>query len=237
MFGKGFRIDRVTIVGIVALSLASSGLWAAGPEREIAGIALGKPAALVLKKYGNPTRVIVGTVQRESGAQEAQVTMGPEMGPTRSMTMPGGLELPDIFRTGTLPGVAPGSLPSGPTVPGGYAPGTPATAGKTAEQQVTWRYEFASGISNGIALDFNISAGGTVMQITVSGRTPWPLSKTARGIKLGASYKEVLFKYGYPESHESIGSFLRTSYLEKYRVLFTFLGKGLVGITVALPSE
>ena len=147
--------------------------------------------------------------------------------------MPGGLELPDIFRTGTLPGVAPGSLPSGPMAPGGYAPGAPATAEKTAEQQVTWRYEFTSGV----ALDFNISAGGSVMQITVSGRTPWPLSKTARGIKLGASYKEVLFKYGYPESHESLGSFLRTSYLEKYRVLFTFLGKGLVGITVALPSD
>ena len=233
MFGKGFRIDRVTIVGIVGLSLAASGLWAAGPEREIAGIALGKPAAMVLKKYGNPTRVIVGSVQLQAATQEPQMPTGPEMGPTRGMTMPGGLELPDIFRPGTFPGVAPGTLPSGPTVPSGYAPGTPGTTEKAAEQQVTWRYEFASGI----ALDFNISAGGTVMQITVSGRTAWPLSKTARGIKLGASYKDVLLKYGYPESHESIGSFLRASYLDKYRVLFTFLGKDLVGITVALPSD
>ena len=236
MFRKGSNRVCFAIISVIWLSTMPSALWAAGPEREIAGITLGRPAVAVLKKYGNPTRVIVGAVSRGAGALEAQITAAPELGPSRGVSMPGTLGglsgLPDIFRSGAMPGV-PMSLPSGPTTPG-YAPGTPATGEEGAtEQQVTWRYEFPSGIT----LDFVISAGGSVAQITVAGRTPWPLSKTARGIKLGASYKDVLFKYGFPESHETLGSFLRTSYLNKYRALFTFLGKDLVGITIALPSE
>ena len=227
-FGRALTL---LAVGALVLLISGTELMAAGPERDLAGITLGRPAILVLKKYGNPSQVIVGSVTLQAGGQAAQVTTEGES--SRSVTMPGQVSgLPDIFRTGALPGVPGGGLPMGPLT--GYGPGTPATGQATAtEQQITWRYAFPSGIT----LDFLISAGGTVTQITAAGRTPWPLSKTARGIKLGNSYKEVLFKYGYPETHESLGVFLRAGYLNRSRAIFTFLGKSLVGITIALPSD
>lgn len=225
-------------LALVPLAVGSA-LYAAGPERELAGITLGRPAVLVLKKYGNPSQVIVGSVTRQVSGQEAVTGAGPESGmPTRSIPMPGGLGggslgLPDIFRSGALPGVTPGSVPTGPMAPG-YAP-TGTTTGKEteAEQMVTWRYAFPTGIT----VDFAITAGGSVTRIEVSGLVQWASSKTSRGIKLGSTYKDVLFKYGYPESQEQVGNFLRAYYLNKYHVIFTFLGKNLVGITAALPTD
>ena len=231
MFARSLRI---AICAAAIAASAGSGVLAAGPENQLAGIALGRQGVLCLKKYGNPTRVIVGSVARQTGAPEAAV-VGPEYGPTRGVSMPGGLGemgLPDIFRAGALPGVPSGASP-GTMLPPGYSPTTPSTGETVTEQQVTWRYELA----NGVSIDVLISAGGLVTQITVAGQTPWALSKTSRGIKLGATYKDVLFKYGYPESHESLGSFLRASYLNKAHAVFTFLGKSVVGITVALPAD
>ncbi len=229
------KSSRIIALVLVILFLSISAL-AAGPERQLAGIQLGRPAIAVLKRYGNPTRIIPGSTARPTGGQETQITPAPAA--SRLPAMPGtlgDLGIPDPFAAGAMPGVPLGGLPTGPLTPG-YGP-TPPPGGAqqqtVTEQTVTWRYEFPSGIS----LDVTVNAGGTVTQVTVAGRSAWPLSRTSRGIRLTNTYKEVLYKYGYPENHESLGAFLRISYLNRSRAVFTFQGKTLVGITIALPSE
>jgi hypothetical protein len=108
-----------------------------------------------------------------------------------------------------------------------------------AEEQCTWTYD----LPDGTTVEFIISQNGRVVQITVGGDKPFKLSKTSKGIRLGSLYKEVVFKYGYPEEHWMVGSFLQADYTDKHRVMFTFCGpdpgqvKKLVGITIALKSE
>jgi hypothetical protein len=107
------------------------------------------------------------------------------------------------------------------------------------EQEVTWTYD----LQDGTTVEFIISGSGRVIQITVGGDRPFTLSKTSKGIKLGSYYKDVIFNYGYPESHSYVGRFLRASYAEDHRVVFTFYGPGaqevkkVVGITIALKPE
>jgi hypothetical protein len=107
------------------------------------------------------------------------------------------------------------------------------------EEQTTWTYD----LIDGTTLEFIISQSGRVIQITVAGERAFKASKTTKGIKLGSLYKDVIFKYGFPEHQEKAGRFLRASYADKHHVVFTFLGPGkeevkkLVGITIALKTD
>jgi hypothetical protein len=191
-------------------------------ESTLANIRLGRPAKEVLVKWGNPTRITLGSVQGE--APKAQM-------PSASIPYapPGGL--PFLDPMGGLPGL-PG-LPA-PGMPG--SPGAPSSGGESAslrQEEVTWTYD----LINGITLEFIITEG-LVTQITVGGVGPWGLSKTRTGLQLGDTYKLVLWVCGYPESQRFVGRFLRVSYVDKSRVLFTFLDRKAVGVTIALvPQE
>ncbi len=231
-------------------------------ERTLAGIKLGSAAASVLKRFGNPTRITVGSTAVGINATGPVVPGGPTVpgmtpaGPMPAGPTPGGaLAAAGGFAqsysnylnnamgaTGNdqlppLPGLTPPGMgtsglpgmPAMPGMPGGSQTGQPILT----EEQVTWTYD----LTNGTTLEFIISENGKVIQITVGGEQAYTGSKTSKGIKLGSYYKDVIFKYGYPERQEKVGRFIRASYADKDRVVFTFLGKKLVGVTIALKPE
>lgn len=214
------------------------------PEDALGGIRLGRPAKEVLARWGNPTRITVGITE----------SMGAPQGGTPVPVMPGIPYTPP--QTGTFGSLAAGvndaarmigrvNPPMGgglPALPGIDAPGTTMppladTTGGTASvltsEECTWTYD----LQNGITLEF-ILTDGLVTQITVGGQGPWGLSKTRTGLQLGDTYKLVLWVCGYPESQKYAGRFLRLSYVNKSRVLYTLLNKKIVGVTIAMvPSE
>lgn len=240
------RLSKKAILGLMCSALIFGvAVSSFAVEMTLAGIKLGRPAADVLKKYGNPTRITVGTsnvgnTNPSQGGAPGQPGYSPmqplvpvlnayQNAANDALGGPnsGGQGLP------TLPGLGyPGmpGMPGGPATPGGN-PGDQQQS--VVEEEVTWTYD----LSDGTTLEFIISETGRIIQVTVGGDRPYTGSRTSKGIKLGSSYKDVLFKYGYPEGHSYFGRFLRASYADKHRVVFTFLGKKLVGITIALKSE
>lgn len=227
---------RVNVpANIIAGSLVTKGRTFYSPgiyESSLAGIRLGRPAKEILARWGNPTRITLGAVQGEA----------PESQPPSSIpyTAPGGLNMPELELGGRLPSLpglpAPGSLAPGLST--GLPSATPPSTGggesaSLRQEEVTWTYD----LPNGITLEFIITEG-TITQITVGGVGPWSGSKTRMGLQLGDTYKLVLWVAGYPESQKYVGRFLRVSYVEKSRVLFTFLDRKVVGVTIALvPQE
>jgi hypothetical protein len=191
-------------------------------ESTLAGIRLGRPAKEVLVKWGNPTRITLGSVQGQAPTQ--QPVLGIPYAPSGGAPF---LE-PNV---GGLPG-----LPGLPAPGTSGAPAAPSSGGESTslrQEEVTWTYD----LQNGITLEFIITEG-TVTQITVGGIGPWGLSKTRTGLQLGDTYKLVLWICDYPESQRFVGRFLRLSYVDKSRVLFTLLDKKVVGVTIALvPTE
>jgi len=206
------------------------------PENTLAGITLSRPANAILAKWGNPSRITVGTAQAEV-ANLPTAPMGPNYIP------PGG-GLPNLIAP-----FGPGAELGGPRfpyprLPPGYEPLAipgateqgPTGGGETRtlrQEEVTWTYD----LPNGITLEF-IVTDGTITQITVGGEGPWGLSKTRTGLQLGDTYKLVLWVMGFPEEPQKyVGRFLRVSYIDKNRALYTFLNKKLVGITIALVQQ
>lgn len=210
------------------------------PEDALANIRLGREAREILARWGNPTRVTVGSTEAQVPTGAAPTQAGPAYIPQLSgygsmsqglgltssllgMQRPGGL--PALPGLGGPPGTTSGGAQSGGDTGGGET--------KTLEQEeITWTYDLA----NGITLEFIIT-DGLITQITVGGMGPWGLSKTRTGLQLGDTYKLVLWVCGYPESQKYVGRFLRASYVSKSRVLYTFLNKRLVGITIAMVES
>lgn len=213
------------------------------PEDSLAGIRLARPAREILVKWGNPSRITVGTVASEGATEGAAPTMpGPPYIPPGS-----GLrgQVSDLASTlSSMYGAAPPTPGEMPFLPGYGSPlgnlppaGEPGAATGTTsvltEEEVTWTYD----LPNGITLEFVITEG-IITQITVGGVGPWSLSRTRTGLQLGDTYKLVLWVCGYPERQSYVGRFLRVSYVNSNRALFTFLNNRLVGITIAMvPTE
>jgi len=184
---------------------------ASAAEIQLAGLGLGRPAVTVLKKYGNPTEIRVGAAARVDTPQAAA---------------------PAAAAGGGMP-----ALPGMPGAPGGeglFAPAQQAAApaapaAPAGPPEVTWVYKF----SNNRTLEVLINPDGIVVQIAAYG-VNWPGVATFRGVHLGTSYKDVIFRYGYPESQSQMGEELQAKYNSKQRVVFTFAKKTCVGMTIAL---
>ena len=206
------------------------------PEESLAGIRLSRPAKEILVKWGNPSRITVGTstaLELEMGAAPMQA--GPPYMPSAG-GMFGPPSLPGMGRMPgqvyAMPGMGFGApMPSALPRLGGQ-PETSAVSVVLTQEEVTWTYD----LPNGITLEFIIT-DGLITQITAGGIGPWKLSKTRTGLQLGDTYKLVLWVCGYPEAHEYAGRFLRARYVNKNRALFTFLQNRLVGVTIALVPQ
>ncbi len=225
--GKGKISVPATILKGSAVTTGRAFYKTEIPENTLAGIRLGRQANEILAKWGNPSRITIGTATAE-GPTSAQPTgpayIPPSPNPYASLAgMLGGPGLPP------MPGLgAPGMPAPGPSQQPNAGSGTPVLT----QEEVTWTYDLAGGIT----LEFIIT-DGQITQITVGGNGPWGLSKTRNGLQLGDSYKLVLWVCGYPEKQTYAGRFLRASYVEKNRALYTFLNRKLVGVTIALVQE
>ena len=214
-------------------------------EDSLAGIRLGRYAKEVLARWGNPSRITVGITQSQAAQQGVMpVVPGIPYTPPQTNIFGGGLTsgvnqaaqmlgLQNQPMGGGLPGL-PGMNPPGFTPPPGaeFAPTVTGGPSTITSEEITWTYD----LQNGITLEFIIT-DGLVTQITVGGQGPWGLSKTRTGLQLGDTYKLVLWVCGYPENQRYAGRFLRASYVNKSRALYTFLNKKLVGVTIAMVPE
>jgi hypothetical protein len=239
------RLSKRVVVALMCSTLLIGACAVSfGVELSLAGVKLGSSATFVLKKYGNPTRITIGTVpvatvsvqptNSATGVGTGTTPGGPSampnsMGPLGAT---GGSYNPYGGDSGGLPG-----LPGLPGIPGMYGPpgtmpGAPVQQ-QVTEEQVTWTYD----LTDGTTVEFLIAGSGRVVQVTVGGEKATALSKTSKGMKIGNTYKDVIFKYGYPEGQSVAGRFLRVSYADKQRCVFTFLDKKLVGVTIALKAE
>lgn len=210
------------------------------PETSLAGIRLGREAKDILAKWGNPTRITVGSVMAQGPEAVAPAPgMADMMNPYAALAQGFssaagklGLQSNPMGDLPGLPGLG-GPSPYGSPMETLPAPGQPSGSQMLAEEEVTWTYD----LWNGVTLEFIIT-DGLITQITTGGRGPWKPSITQSGLQLGDTYKLVLWVCGYPESQQYAGRFLRVSYVNKNRALYTFLNNKLVGITIAMvPQE
>ena len=205
-----FKHQYITYFAVAALFIAGAAA-ASAAEIQLAGLGLGRPAVTVLKKYGNPTEIRVGAAARVETPKPAA----------------------PAAPAGGLP-----AMPGAPGAPGGeglFAPAQQqeaapaAPAAPAGPPEVMWVYKF----SRNRTLEVLINPDGIVVQIAVYG-VDWPGVATFRGVRLGTSYKDVIFRYGYPESQQQMGQELQAKYSSKHRVVFTFAKKTCVGMTIAL---
>ena len=269
------RTSAVIAAAMLVLTLSTGSLWAAKatskvsvpkniikgsavtsgrsfyksslPEDRLAGIRLGREAKEILAKWGNPSRVTVGSPQAEANATTPE-GMPAYTPPATAMSgyNPYGATAQGVNLAASMMGLqnpvmsTAGGLPALPGISGMNMPGAPQTQQTTgganaalSEEEVTWTYD----LNNGITLEFIIT-DGLITQITVGGAGPWGLSKTRSGLQLGDTYKLALWVCGYPENQKYVGRFLRASYVNKSRALYTFLNNKLVGVTIAMvPNE
>jgi len=114
--------------------------------------------------------------------------------------------------------------------PGGGG-GTDATGGALpVKQAVTLIYDRAMGGD----IEFTISPDQRVVQIRETGYKG--AYGTARGIKLGTTYAQVIAHYGSPENTFLTGPILNIDYKDTLHCGFQFLDQRLVGIVVATPD-
>lgn len=194
-----------------------SACTASAAEIELAGIRLGRSALTIIQKYGNPSEIRVGAQSQVQGqpGMEAQSPMNP-MGPMVGMSAAEGMGIPGMGMDMGMPGMG------APLVPGQQIQ-------RKGPPEVVWIYRFPKNKT----LEFIVSPDGRVMQIAAYG-VEWPGIGTALGIRLGDTYKDVILKYGFPESHDKTGIELIAKYSDKHRAVFTFVGRIVVAITIGL---
>lgn len=206
-----FRKTNIAIIIAVSAFLLTV-TTASAAEIRLGGITLGRSALSIIKQYGNPSEVRLGA--RAQTNTQSGLGMGGEMPPGGMAAF--GAEAPP-------PGMGMEAPP---------AFGAPNVAGNQQSQgggrEVTWIYRFDKNKS----LEFIIDPEGRVLQIAAFG-VEWPSMKTAKGITLGASYKQIILTYGFPESHERSGIEMVLKYANSDRVAFTLVGQQVVGITIA----
>ncbi len=246
MNGSRSLSRAMTAAAMMALTASVGTVSAAsGPERSLGGIHIFDPGSEVTAKFGNPSRILVGGIAPGAftpGAATSGSSSGSSSAPGSSGGYPGSAGgQGGNAGVGLLPG-----FPGVPTGGGGYpgggssefpgassssgASGAPTAALVPPKQPVTLIYDR----QNGGSLEFTISPDKRVIQIRETGYTG--AYATARGIKLGTSYSNVVRLYGYPEDTLIQGAIINTDYKDTLHCGFQFLDQKLVGIIIASPD-
>lgn len=248
---------RYGVAGTALLLLGLSTLPAfaqARPERSLAGITIGRPVSQVLNRYGNPSRIETGAFTGQMDFGQAMGALGGMVGNMATSMVTGMPGQDPAMGMGPMPGAvspAPGGMPGQPGGidsqvgnvlgrlfgPPQQAPGMGAVPGMEQQQAVPRRpitryfYDYPTGPS----LVFTVGHRGLVEQIDAFAPWPWSPARTSRGIGIGATYKQVSAKYGFPgaQRHNADGT-LVMDYSERANVAFTLLGGRVVGVSVAL---
>jgi hypothetical protein len=168
--------------------------------------------------------------------------MGP-FGPAGPYGPPGGAGPYGLPGAGPMPyiGAGPGALPGqgGMELGGQFgdnAMGGPGIMDLTTPREplVTWTYQMPK---HHLTLDFRLDEDGRVVEVCATGYRPSSLARTAAGVTLGASYGDVLRRYGPPDfqtqSQSAQGTITTVSYQEKHHVAFQFRNLRVVRIVMA----
>jgi hypothetical protein len=140
----------------------------------------------------------------------------------------------------------PGGYGGYPGMPGGAGmPGMPGAAAtgeeETENSETTWWYHYPQ---KGIHYAFLFNNQGRVIQIQQYGfpadKTGKPTRgtfKTAQGITLGSSAKEVIQRYGFSTDGERAGEVLTLRYGGRQRLAFQLFENRVAGITLAVVNN
>jgi hypothetical protein len=258
--------SRSALLAFLALLIGSASVQAASVsrfEREFLGIRLNSRGISVLRKYGTPTKVMVGDdalilfqVLRLPDKDFLTVAVnnldatggaGPAGAPGTTGPFPGGS---NPFAPGTSGPFGPTSGPYGPSASGPYGPssgpyGAPGAPGFNNPNGVTqtgkfvfWVYQYPQkGLTNLFVLD---EEGRVALIGQAGGRSS---SKTSRGVGIGNTYADIVRVYGFPELHEKGYAqgvdplnLLHISYEESHGVRFYFIDQKLRGYPT-LPGK
>lgn len=253
----------VLTAGVVTtLASAAGTVLAAGPERSLGGISIFASGSEVTRKFGNPSRILVGGVAPGSASSMTGGGAGASGGMGGAMTggVPGGMGggMPGGGGPGLLPGLgtpmggggAPGGFPGmGGGMPGmgggfpntgGGFPGTGGFSGMGGSNGAAAAPPPKPPVTliydraNGGSLEFTISPDKRVIQIRETGYNG--AYGTSRGIRLGVKYSDVIAHYGYPENTYIEGAIIDIDYKDTLHCGFQFLDQKLVGIIIASPD-
>lgn len=235
----------LTAAVLAALFPLASPARAAGPERSLAGVAIFDSGSVVTRKFGNPSRILVGGVGAAVGGANGSAGSsgssggypGSSSGTAGAGLLPGFPGVPTGGQ-GSLGGEFPGSQGGSP---GGFSGSSGGFSGSSGgilggiaavpiKPPVTLVYDRAKGGS----LEFTVSPDKRVIQIRETGYSG--SYGTARGIRLGTTYSAVVARYGYPENTSIAGPIINIDYKDTLHCGFQFLDQKLVGIIVASPD-
>ena len=230
---------------LAALTPLASSARAAGPERSLAGVSIFDSGSVVTRRFGNPSRILVGGAGAAAGAAGGSVANpgsppgfpgSPPTGTAGAGLLPGfpGVPTGGQGMSGEFPG-APGGMSGGFAggAPGGFG-GAAGVLGGAAAAPVKLPVTLVYDRPKGGSLEFTISPDKRVIQIRETGYTG--AFGTARGIRLGTSYSAVVARYGYQENTSIAGSIINIDYKDTLHCGFQFLDQKLVGIIVASPD-
>ena len=259
------RIALTATAAAAFVSVAGAISASSGPERALAGIPVFAPGSEVTRKFGNPSRILVGGVAPAAGATGGAMGGGggyPGGGgggyPGGGGGYPGGGGGPTVAGLsgagGSLPGFG-GGYPGGgggyPGGGGGYPGGGGGYPGGGGGGYPGGGGGGAIGLGGAalpggqtVTLVYDRALGGD-LEFTVSPdkrvvqirETGYSGAYgTAHGIKLGMKYSQVVARYGFPEHHSVAGSILNIDYRDSLHCGFQFLDQRLVGIIVSAPD-
>ena len=178
-----------------------------------------------------------GTISAASGPERALAGVpifAPMSQVTHKFGNPSRILVGGVAPTASGAGASAGGGGGYPGGGGGYpggGGGTDATGGALpVKQAVTLIYDRAMGGD----IEFTISPDQRVVQIRETGYKG--AYGTARGIKLGTTYAQVIAHYGSPENTFLTGPILNIDYKDTLHCGFQFLDQRLVGIVVATPD-
>ncbi|MCC6445339.1 MAG: hypothetical protein IT210_18005 [Armatimonadetes bacterium] len=230
-----FRWNRWTY----ALGLAVlAGIPCRAAERKLAGVSIGQKALGILKIYGEPTRIELGeriAPQAPQPSRSAPLRQGGGPGPLPPVSRPGRMNI-TLSEPNKPAGMAPPTGGSGTLQPYPVNPpqlARPWTAQvpqdtKPQEQIIRWIYRKPEAL-----LEFTLDRNGTVIQIRVVG-AKWKGARTAKGVALNSSYRQVIARYGFPEVHYYEGGVLIAGYPNRHHAAFALVNKRVAAITVAM---
>jgi hypothetical protein len=252
------RVGVVILAAAALASLSTAPAAAVTAERSLAKVKIFAPMSLVLKMYGTPTEVRVGSASTEPQGANGQVGGGfPGAGggfPGGGGGYPGaggGGGFPGAMGGGGYPGGGgstddssggggyPGAMGGGgyPGAGGGGFPGAAGgMAGGTTDPNsgITIQRNMVTWIydqpKDG-SLEFTFSSDGRVVQIHATGLAG--NVRTQRGVGLGAKMSEVFGHYGFPERQMITGRILNAIYIDKFHAAFQFYHGRCCGIIVA----
>ncbi len=230
------RIAGLALIGstLLASPFADAATPLPKPEKSLLGIRLMSTFKDVLKKFGQPDEIQIGSpaVPEKADLNAGQVASTPSG--FGGMAAPGGGMMGG---RGAMGGPRMGGGSMGVMMPG--ASGGGMSGGATTDEptgESTWWYHVKGkkGQNVGLHYSFLFNKEGKVIQIQQYGYTGG--GKTLQGVGLGSSLGQVLGKYGMSNEGNRAGEMAQMIYGGGEQVVFQLLRNRVIGVTLAVTK-